>query len=103
MDITNIFLLIFLIIIGIIFIKKYFYVMNVESFDNFSPYMGNNSYPYVYQKNNDQKMLNRTLENWEAPFNLNDEGYYNAGFLPPYVYINSYKPMKYKLFKTDIC
>lgn len=69
-----------------------------ESFDNFSAYEGNQSYPFVYQKNNDQKMLNKTLQNWEAPFNNNNEGYYNAGFIPPYVYINSYIPRNEKLF-----
>ena len=71
--------------------KQYKRISNVEMFDSFSPYMGNESYPYVYQKTMDQKMLRNTLKKWEKPFNCNNEGYYNAGFYPPFVNINSYE------------
>ena len=98
MDAVTIILFILVIIVGFIFIKKYFYVMNVESFDTFSPYIGNQQYPYVYQKNKDEEMLRNTLEKWEKPFNCNNEGYYNAGFAPPYVQISSYTQMKNKEF-----
>ena len=98
MDSLNAILLILVIIVGFIFIKKYFHVMNVESFDSFSPYMGNQSYPFVYQKNLDQERLQKTLAKWEKPFNCYNEGYYNAGFYPPFVQISSYVEMKDKLF-----
>ena len=100
MDTVNAILLILVIIVGFIFIKKYFYVMNVESFDGFSPYMGNQSYPFVYQKNLDQEKFKKTLAKWEKPFNCYNEGYYNAGFKPPYVHISSYVEMKNRRFKN---
>ena len=98
MDFVSIILFILIIILGFMFIKKYFHVMNVESFDVFSPYIGNQQYPYIYQKTKDQAMLRDTLKKWEKPFNCNNEGYYNAGFTPPFVQISSYTEMKNKQF-----
>lgn len=98
MEYIDIILLAIIIFIGIIFMKKYFYVMNVESFDNFSPYLGNHQYPFVYQKNKDEMMLQDTLRKWEAPFNCNNEGYNKNNFIPPYVHINSYIGLKDKKF-----
>jgi hypothetical protein len=70
----------------------YYYHKNIESFDTFSPYQGNQSYPFVYEKTIDDINLQKTLIKWEAPFNANDEGYYNAqpDGLPPLVPIYSY-------------
>jgi hypothetical protein len=100
MGMLYVILLVLLIIIGFMFIKQYFHVMNVESFDDFSPYSGNQSYPFVYQKNQDQQMLRKTLRQWEQPFNCNDEGYYNAEpkGIPPMVPISSYVDLQHKKF-----
>lgn len=73
----NIFIFILIIILLIILIIT-FINSNIESFGDFSPYIGNQAYPYVYQKHADQKALRQTLKNWEKPFNYNNEGYYNA-------------------------
>jgi predicted nucleic acid-binding Zn ribbon protein len=65
MDKVNIILLIIFILLIIcvyFFMKQYKRISNVEMFDSFSPYMGNESYPYVYQKTMDQKMLRNTLK-----------------------------------------
>jgi hypothetical protein len=83
--------LILMIILEVIYV--FFYKKNEhESFDNFSPFIGNNDYPYVYQKNIDQKKLRQTLKQWEKPFNCNNEGYLNAEptGLPPLVPLYSY-------------
>lgn len=75
-------------VIYVFFYKKSKY----ESFDNFSPFIGNNDYPFVYQKNIDQKNLRQTLKQWEKPFNCNNEGYLNAEptGTPPLVPLYSY-------------
>lgn len=59
MEIIYIILTILLILVGFIFIKKYLHLMNLESFDNFSPYRGNQSYPWVYQKHIDDKAFKK--------------------------------------------
>lgn len=87
-----------LIILGCNLLNKYHKIRNIESFNDFSPYVQNLSYPYVFQKNNDNRMLAKTLSNWETPFNCNDEGYYNAGFIPPLVQLKSYVSYKDKIF-----
>jgi hypothetical protein len=75
-----------------------------ENFTNFSPYYGKDEgdyddkkFPSVYEKNNDYKLLQKTLKEWEKPFNNNDEGYHNAESPagPPLVPIYSYTPMKH--------
>jgi hypothetical protein len=93
-------------IICVMLIIKYFDNYNdnyitVESFDDFSPYSGNQAYPFVYEKQNDQKMLKQTLKKWEDPFNANDEGYYNAEPTgdPPLVPIYSYDDMEDMRFR----
>ena len=57
-----------------------------EHFDSFSPYKGNDSYPFVYEKHLDDVKLQETLNKWETPFNIHNEGYYNAepGGNPPF-------------------
>ena len=50
MESLYIILIVILILVGVMFIQKYFHLMNVESFTDFSPYQGNQSYPWVYQK-----------------------------------------------------
>jgi hypothetical protein len=73
---------------------------NVESFGDFSPYSGNNSYPFVYQKNLDQTFLKKTLKEWEMPFNNNDEGYNTEQYgIPPLTKIYSYDEMRKVRFK----
>jgi uncharacterized protein YxeA len=94
-------LVIILIILGCNLLHKYYYIKNIESFDDFSPYLQNMSYPFVFQKNNDNKMLAKTLSNWERPFNCNDEGYYNAGFIPPLIQMKSYVGLKNKIFTVQ--
>jgi hypothetical protein len=101
------------IILTILLLVTIYYSCNnkKESFTNFSPYYGNiekvrgkdegdyndNKFPSVYQKDNDYKLLQKTLEKWEKPFNNNDEGYRNAESPagPPLVPIYSYTPMKH--------
>jgi len=96
MEFIYIILIIILILVGVIFIQKYLHLMNLESFTDFSPYQGNQSYPWVYQRHLDQKAFRKTLEHWEKPFNENDEGYWNAEPCgnPPLVNIYSYDSMK---------
>jgi hypothetical protein len=67
----------------------------VEKF-SFAPYEGNQSYPYVYQKTEDSKMLQETLKKWEKPFNENNEGYLNAEpyGAPPLTPIYSFDELK---------
>jgi hypothetical protein len=88
--IFSIFLVIFIIIIF-----NYFLTVK-ENFDTFSPYAGNQSYPFVYQQKLDQQMLRKSLKPWETPFNCHNEGYYNAEpkGIPPMVTICSYENMK---------
>ena len=43
-------LVIILIVLGCNLLHKYYYIKNIESFDNVSPYLQNMSYPYVWQK-----------------------------------------------------
>jgi len=93
-------------IFGISSMRNYFKLdnrMNIESFDDFSPYAGNQLYPFVYEKHKDQKMLRATLKRWEDPFNTNDEGYYNAepGATPPLVPIYSYDDIKEVRFNEN--
>ena len=90
----NIILIIFIVVILIISCN---YFLNLkESFDTFSPYAGNHSYPFVYEQQRDKAMLRRTLKPWEVPFNCHNEGYYNAEpkGIPPLVTICSYESMK---------
>jgi hypothetical protein len=103
MEYLYILVIIILILVGLMFIKKYFHLMNVESFMDFSPYQGNQSYPWVYQKHLDQKAFRKTLEHWEKPFNENDEGYWNAepDGNPPLVPIYSYESMKHVKFNVQ--
>ena len=86
----NLFLIIFLIFMIIILILNYY--KNIENFDDFSPYIKNETYPYFYQKKLDAKLLQKTLKKWETPFNSNDEGYYNLeqNKLPPLVPLYDY-------------
>lgn len=77
--------------------------MNMESFTDFSPYMENQAYPWVYEKHKDQAAFDRTLAHWEIPFNNTDtEGYWNAEPCgkPPLVPIYSYVDMKNVKFKN---
>lgn len=90
----KIIIIIFLVIFMII---AFNYLWNIkENFDTFSPYAGNNSYPFVYQKHLDQAMFRRSLKSWETPFNCHNEGYYNAepNGIPPMVSICNYENMK---------
>ena len=85
------------IIIVIVIIILLNYKLNIidlkESFDTFSPYKGNNSYPFVYQQKKDNEMLQKSLKPWELPFNCNNPGYYNAepNNIPPLVTMCSYQ------------
>jgi len=96
------FILITLIIILIIFfciincMLKYTLNKKIENFHDFSPYLGNQLYPYADQKNLDNLLLQDTLKKWEAPFNSNNEGYYNAepNKIPPLVPIYDYDDRK---------
>ena len=94
--------IILFIILGFCFIVNYYRFMNIESFDTFSPYSGNCSYPFVYKKNADQYELRKTLKSWEKPFNTNNEGYWwtqlNERF-PPLVPLYNYEDMKQVRFK----
>lgn len=88
----HIILIIFMIIIIIILLNQ---IINInESFDVFSPYAGNQSYPFVYEKTLDQKMLQKKLKIYETPFNcISNAGYYNAEpkGIPPLVSICSFE------------
>lgn len=87
-------IIVFLVIFSII---AFNYLWNIkENFDTFSPYAGNQSYPFVFEQNLDRKMLRKTLKPWELPFNCHNEGYYNAepNGIPPMVTICSYENMK---------
>ena len=91
----SIILCVFLLII-IILVANY-YINLKESFDTFSPYAGNQSYPFVYQQQKDQAMLRKTLKKWELPFNCHSNaGYYNAepNGIPPMISICSYNNFK---------
>ena len=76
------------------------YYKNIEHFNDFSPYIKNQKYPYLCQKNLDNKLLQKTLKKWEDPFNSNDEGYYNAepNKLPPLVPLYDYEDRKHVEF-----
>ena len=93
--------IILILLILILLITIYFTTHDKkEHFSDFSPYYGdysNNRYPSIYEKNNDYRLLQKTLEKWEKPFNSNDEGYRNAESPsgPPLVPIYSYTPMKH--------
>jgi hypothetical protein len=67
-----------------------------ENFDTFSPYIPNQEYPFVFQKNIDQKALRSVLKKWEQPFNTNNSGYlYNQHkYNPPYINLNSFEDIK---------
>jgi len=99
----NIFLILIIIILLLIIFYMYYNIHNdqyLESFGNFSPYTCNNSYPFVYQKNLDQKLLKKTLKEWEMPFNNNDEGYNTQQYgIPPLTKIYSYEELKKVRFK----
>jgi uncharacterized protein YxeA len=90
------FILIILVILIIILVIIYYKNKNIEKFNDFSPYINNQTYPYVYQKNLDNVLLQRTLKKWEDPFNTHDEGYYNAepNKGPPLVPLYSYEDMR---------
>jgi hypothetical protein len=96
--------IIFLVIIIIIVINLLYskYDSLNESFDDFSPYQGDiNNYPFVYERNIDQELLQKTLKPWERPFNcLANAGYTNAEPLgiPPRVSICSFESKKYPRF-----
>jgi uncharacterized protein YxeA len=94
MNYINFLLIIFIILI--IIILKINYYKNIENFDDFSPYINNQAYPYFYQKNLDSKLLQKTLKKWEDPFNSNNDGYYNAepNKLPPLVPLYNYSDKK---------
>ena len=84
----------------IVLIINYYKNNNIENFNDFSPYINNLTYPYVYQKNLDNKLLQKTLKKWEDPLNLNNEGYYNAepNRLPPLVPLYDYVDRKHVEF-----
>lgn len=91
MNFISIVLCIFFIIILISLINYYFNVK--ETFDTFSPYAGNQSYPFVYEQQKDREILRKTLKIWEQPFNCHSNaGYYNAEpkGIPPLVSICSF-------------
>ena len=96
MNYINFFLVILIILIIILTINY----KNVEYFNDFSPYIKNQTYPYFYQKNLDSKLLQKTLKKWDDPFNLNNEGYYNAepNRLPPLVPLYDYVDRKHVEF-----
>jgi len=72
------------------------YNIGIESFDDFSPYINNLTYPYLEQKKLDSLYLSDTLKKWETPFNTHNEGYYNAepNKIPPLVPLYSYLDKK---------
>ena len=97
-----------IIIIGLIYVNNLFNVLNqdignIEKFDTFSPYKGNEIYSYVDNTNCDQERLRKTLKKWETPFNKNDEGYWNAepSGNPPLVTIYSYDDRHKVRFKNN--
>jgi len=102
MNYINFLLLIFIILMIIILTINYY--KNIEHFNNFLPYIKDETYPYFYQKNLlqttlkklDNKLLQKTLKKWEDPFNSNNEGYYNAepNKLPPLVPLYDYVDRK---------
>jgi hypothetical protein len=98
------FLLIIFFVIIIIITINILYSRNDslnESFGDFSPYQGNDSYPFVYEKTMDQKMLQKALKPWETPFNcLANAGYWNAEpkGIPPTVSICAFEDMKHPTF-----
>jgi hypothetical protein len=96
-------ILIIVIILVLIFLIYNFLNNHFESFDNFSPYILNQAYPYVYEKAKDANMLRQTLKNWELPFNTHNEGYYNAepNGNPPLVPIYSYVDKENVLFLSN--
>ena len=85
-------ILFFLIILFVILFYVHYTKNRVEYFDDFSPYIGNHAYPFVYEKTADQQALRRTLRQWEKPYNTHNEGYYSAEPTgnPPLVPIYSY-------------
>ena len=94
-----IFLVIFIILVINILYSKYDSLN--ESYGDFSPYQGNDSYPFVYEKTIDQELLQKALKPWERPFNcLANAGYYNAEpkGIPPMVSICSFESKKYPRF-----
>lgn len=94
MNYINFLLIIFIILMIIILTINYY--KNIEYFNDFSPYIKNQTYPYFYQKNLDNKLLQKTLKKWDDPFNSNNEGYYNAepNRLPPLVPLYDYVDRK---------
>jgi hypothetical protein len=72
-----------------------------ENFGDFSPYIGNRNYPFVFLKNRDDQLLQQKLKRWETPFNLHNEGYINAEpcGTPPLVPLYSYVEMKEVRFR----
>ena len=91
MNYINLLLIIFIILMIIILKINYY-----ENFDDFSPYINNQTYPYFYQKNLDNKLLQKTLKKWEDPLSSDNEGYYNAepNKLPPLVPLYNYSNKK---------
>jgi hypothetical protein len=89
---TILLLVVIFILFIIVFLVNNFSPKNIESFDDFSPYENNLSYPYLEKKKLDNILLKKTLYEWESPFNKHDEGYYNAepSGEPPLTPIYSY-------------
>jgi hypothetical protein len=91
-------LIIFILIIILLilyFTKKY----TVESFGDFSPYLGNPAnYKFKINENIDRKLLDQTIWKWERPFNCNSSGYINAEprGIPPMNPIYSYPTFNFR-------
>jgi len=77
MDIIYITILLFIILI-ILYLFNIYNDKYKENFIDFSPYILNKKYDYEYIKNKDQEDLQKKLKEWENPFNIHNEGYYNA-------------------------
>jgi hypothetical protein len=77
-DKTILLLVVIFILFIIAFLINNFTSKTIESFDDFSPYENNLSYPFLEEKKLDNILLKKKLKIWENPFNKHDEGYYNA-------------------------
>ena len=91
-DKTILLLVVIFILFIIAFLVNNFTSKTIESFDDFSPYENNLSYPFLEEKKLDNILLKKTLKIWETPFNKHDVGYYNAepSGEPPLTLIYSY-------------
>jgi hypothetical protein len=90
-------IILFIFLIIILYNEYNKYKNQKENFGNFSPYLGNQFYPYSIFKKNDQRMLEKIRYKWEKPFNCYNEGYYNAEQPcgPPLVPIYSYPTLNF--------